>query len=175
VFSAKTEVSQGHYAEFPRKHTCAFVKYVRATVKVGYEFFQQLLERCRPRSTLFSNVSPVGYQNWVNAGAGKSGLMWTFCAMGREARVELFFCASDAEVNRKRYDAFLARKDEIEKAFGEPLFWDFKEGRKQQYIKARCPLGGMDQEARWKEIQNDLIERLIKLESTLRNTIKQVD
>ncbi|MGH9932653.1 MAG: DUF4268 domain-containing protein, partial [Pyrinomonadaceae bacterium] len=104
--------------------------------KRRYEFFEQLLERCRKRTGIFSNVSPVGYQNWLNAGAGKGGLMWSLVAMEKTARVGLFFCGPTVEVNQKRFNALLARKDEIERSFGEALLWDYKEGRKQQYIKS---------------------------------------
>jgi len=91
-----------------------------------YDFFKQLLERCRQKTNLFSNISPVGYQNWVNAGAGKSGLMWSLVIMDKAARVELFLCAPAAEINQKRFEAMLTHKDEIEKIFGEPLLWDFQ-------------------------------------------------
>jgi hypothetical protein len=139
-----------------------------------YEFFQRLLERCRQKTNLFSNISPVGYQGWVNAGAGKSGLMWTFVAMGKTARVELFFCASTAEVNKKRFNEILVEKDEIEKSFGELFVWDFKDGRKQQYIKSVCPLGGLADQDKWKAIQDDMVDRLIRMENVFRTAIRQI-
>jgi len=58
--------------------------------KRRYEFFEQLLERCKSKTSLFSNVSPVGYQGWLNTGAGKAGLMWSLVAMNESARAELF-------------------------------------------------------------------------------------
>lgn len=143
--------------------------------KRRYEFFEQLLEHCRQKTNIFSNVSPVGYQNWVNAGAGKSGLMWTLCATEKVSRVELFLCAPTAEVNQKRFDALYACKDEIEKRFGEALLWDFKEGRKQQYVRSLCPIGGLEQEERWQSIQDDLVDRLIRMESTFKTAIKQIE
>lgn len=135
--------------------------------KRRYEFFDQLLERCKSRTNLFSNVSPVGYQGWVSAGAGKAGLMWTLAAMGKAARVELFFCAPTAETNQKRFEFMHAHKEEIEKSFGEPLLWDFKDGRKQQYMKSRCPIGGLEEESKWQVIQDDLINRLIRMEAAV--------
>jgi hypothetical protein len=42
--------------------------------KKRLEFFTQLLDRCREKTNVFNNVSPVGYQSWVNATAGKGGL-----------------------------------------------------------------------------------------------------
>ena len=124
---------------------------------------------------MLSNVSPVGYQNWVNAGAGKAGLMWSLAAMEKSARVELFFCAPTAETNQTRFVAMLAHQDEIEKNFGEPLLWDFKDGRKQPYLRSRFPMGGLEEESQWKAIQDDLIDRLIKMEAAIKGIIKQLD
>jgi hypothetical protein len=140
-----------------------------------YEFFQQLLDRCRQKSNLFSNISPIGYQNWVNAGAGKAGLMWTLVAFEKSSRVDLYLCAPSAEVNKKRIDAMQAYKEEVEKKFGEPLLWDFKESRKQQYIKSCCPIGGLEEESSWQAIQDDLIDRLIRMEISLRSVIKELE
>lgn len=140
-----------------------------------YGFFEQLLECCRLKTNLFSNVSPVGYQNWVNAGAGKAGLMWSLVATEKTSRAELFLCAPTAEVNRKRFEALLARKDEIEKRFGEPLQWEFKEGRKQQYLRTSSPLGGLEDDSKWGAIQRDLVDRLVRLETATRDIIRQIE
>lgn len=143
--------------------------------KRRYDFFKQLLDQCKQKTNIFANVSPVGYQNWVNAGAGKAGLMWAFVAIEKSARVELFFCAATSEINQKRFEIMLAEKDNIEKSFGEPLLWEFKEGRKQQYIRSRCPIGGLEEESKWNLIQADLIDRLIRLENSVKNFIKKLE
>ncbi len=101
--------------------------------------------------------------------------MWSLAAMEKSARVELFFCAPTAETNQTRFVAMLAHKDEIEKNFGEPLLWDFKDGRKQQYLRSRFPMGGLEEESKRKAIQDDLIDRLIKMEAAMKGIIKQLD
>lgn len=131
------------------------------------EFFRQLLEISNTKNTLFKNVSPAGYQNWVNAGAGKAGLAWAYVVRRNDARVELFLWA-DAQTNIKRFNSLLAKKEEIETAFGEPLEWDFKENRKQHYIRSWTKIGGIENEEKWSAIQNDLVNRLIRLEKALR-------
>jgi hypothetical protein len=144
--------------------------------KKRYEFFSQLLDHCREKTNLFNNVSPVGYQNWVNAGAGKGGLSWSLVAMEKKpSRIELYIYGQTAEINKGRFEAFAAHKEEIEKAFGESLIWDFKVNRKQHYIRSLCPVGGLEDESKWKEIQNDLVDRLIRMEATLRPWIKQIN
>jgi hypothetical protein len=149
------------------------VGHAGAREKRRLEFFGQLLDRCRLKTSIFNNVSPVGYQNWVCAGAGKSGLMWSLTAMEKSANVSLYF-SSSAHANRTRFNQLIERKPEIEKRFGGRLIWDFREERKQQYVKSPCPFGGMENEDKWASIQVDLVKRLIKLEAALRDEIREL-
>lgn len=140
--------------------------------KNRYKFFEQFLSLCNQKTNLFRSVSPVGYQNWVNAGAGKSGVLWGIVSMKKESRVEFIFCTLSPEINRKRYEYLSSKKKEIEESFGDLLIWDFKEIRKQHYIKSLCPFGGFDDEGNWTIIHNDLIERLIRFEKAIGPYIK---
>jgi len=142
--------------------------------KIRYEFFEQLLSKANQKTTIFNNVSPVGYQNWVNTGAGKAGLMWTFVAMKNKARVEFFLCHSDSEINKNRFETLLPIKEEIEKSFGASLNWDFNENRKQQYIRSNCQYGGIDNVDQWSELHHDMIDRIIRLEKAIGPHIKSL-
>lgn len=135
--------------------------------KRKYEFFEQLLSKANMATNIFNSVSPVGYQNWVNAGAGKAGISWTLVAMKKTARTEFFLCHSKFEVNKSRYEKLFTHKENIEQIFGEPIDWDFNDSRKQQYIRTTCPIGGLDNEEQWADIQNDLINRLVRLEKAI--------
>jgi Domain of unknown function (DUF4268) len=95
--------------------------------------------------------------------------------MEKSSRVELFLCAPIAEVNKRRFEALLARKDEIEQRFGEPLLWEFKENRKQQYLRSCCPFGGLEEDSKWESIHKDLIDRLVRLENALRDIIRYIE
>lgn len=140
-----------------------------------YEFFEQLLALCNQKTNLFSSISPVGYQGWVNAGAGKAGLAWSLVAMKKTAFTNFFLCSSTAESNKNRYESLVSHKKEIEESFGEPLIWDFKDSRKQQYIKSQCPIGGIENEDKWPEIQNDMVARLLRFEKALRPYLKNLE
>lgn len=142
--------------------------------KVRYQFFEQLISKANQVTNIFNSVSPIGYQNWVNAGAGKAGIMWAFVVMKKTSRTEFFLGNSDADINKDRYDKLLSHKVEIERNFGEPLNWDFSESRKQQYIRTSCPIGGLDNQGKWGEIQNDLVERLSRLEKSIGPYIKSL-
>jgi len=143
--------------------------------KVRYQFFEQLLAKANQVTNIFNSVSAVGYQNWVNAGAGKAGIMWSFVVMKKTARTEFFLCHSDFEINKARYEKLLSQKDEIEQKFGEPLNWDFNDSRKQQYIRTTCPFGGLDHEERWADIQEDMVDRLVRLEKAFGPHIKSLN
>jgi len=142
--------------------------------KIRYAFFEQLLERTNQVIDTFSSISPVGYQNWVNAGAGKFGVQWSLVAAKKTAHVNLFLCHSEYEVNKARFEMLLSKKDELERDFGEALDWDFNESRKQQYVKSFCPHGGTDDEAKWPDIQADLADRIMRLVNAIGPHIKSL-
>lgn len=142
--------------------------------KQRFEFFQQLLEKSNVATSIFANVSATSYQNWLNAGAGKYGLSWVYVIKLHEARVELFLSGSDPHLIRQRFEILKAKSDDIGTAFGEPLDWDYKEERKQQYIRSYSKVGGLQDEEEWPDIQDDLVDRMIRLESALRNHIRNL-
>lgn len=130
-------------------------------------FFQELLTKANQVTKIFNNVSPIGYQQWVNAGAGKAGLMWALTITKKKSRIEFILCHSDPATNRKRYDILQNKADEIENAVQGSLEWNFKENRKQQYIVFHCFSGGLEEEEKWPEIQDEMVEKLCKLEVAL--------
>jgi hypothetical protein len=134
-----------------------------------YDFFAQLLERSNTRTSLFANVSPVGYQNWLWAGAGKSGLAWTYVVRKNDARVELYMYPGSTELAKAQFDHFRANREEIEAVFGEPLEWNYIEGRKQHYVRSEATKGGgLAEEDKWAELHDDMVERMIRLEKALK-------
>ena len=52
-------------------------------------FWTQLLERVKGKTKLHSNTSPKP-QNWISAGAGRSGLSWNYVVRQHDTRVELY-------------------------------------------------------------------------------------
>jgi curved DNA-binding protein CbpA len=140
--------------------------------KLRYSFFEQLLTVCNQKTSLFKKVSPVGYQNWIWTGAGISETAWTVESWKKFSRISYGLFSSSMEINKTRFEALYAHKKEIEESFGEPLEWHYKESNKQRAIRSNCYIGGINDKEKWAEIQNDLIERLIKLERALKPYIK---
>jgi hypothetical protein len=137
-----------------------------------YEFFEQLLSVCNQKTNLFSNISPIGYQNWIAAGTGKSGTAWSIESYNSFSRVSLGFNSPSGELNKNRFEELFNHKKEIENSFGEPLIWHFKENRKQHGIRSETTIGGINDETKWAEIQIDLVDRIIRLEKALAHYIR---
>jgi len=141
--------------------------------KKRLEFWTQLLAKAEKRTKLHANVSP-STDNWISAGAGKSGLAYSYVVTMNEVRVELNIDRGDKEVNRQIFNALLSKKDEIESQFGESLDWDYVEGRRSCHIRWRCKEGGLKDEDKWEYLQDKMIDAMIRLEKALKNHIKRL-
>jgi predicted type IV restriction endonuclease len=141
------------------------------TNEARFEFFRQLLERSKRLTPLFANVSPSGGQNWLSAGAGRSGLSFAYVILRNVGRVEFSLWSTDPQLNRRRFDALKGKKVDIEAAFGEPLEWDFSEERKQQYMRSSAGIGGLRDKDKWPQIQEDLVGRMVRLEQALKKHV----
>ena len=70
---------------------------------------------------------------WIGFPARKAGTYCavTFCQSNRfRVEIDIHVAADSGEATR-RFDAIRKRRDEIEASFGEPLEWEYREGRKE--------------------------------------------
>jgi hypothetical protein len=132
------------------------------------EFFRQLLQKSNRLTQLFANVSP-GSGHAITAGGGKQGLGFDYVIRKNKARVQFAFWHSDPQLNGRRFEQVEAKKDVIEAAFGERLEWDAKEEQKQRYIRSTSSIGGLEDKEKWPQIQDDLADRMVRLEKALRS------
>lgn len=89
-------------------------------------------------------------------------------------RVGLYLYSSNKELDCRRYEILESNKSEIEKTFGESLEWDFKLGRIYQVIRSGTEKGGLNNDENWSKIQNDMVDRLIRLEKVLRSYLDKL-
>jgi hypothetical protein len=139
------------------------------------EFWKQLLEKAKSRTNLHSNVSP-SKDNWVTAGAGRSGMGWSYSITMDKGSVELFIDRGPDKKDEtdKIYEKILIDREKTESLFGEPLIWDRVEGRRVCRIKSICKLGGLKDEELWDNIQEDLVDRMMRLEKALKPILSTV-
>ena len=128
------------------------------------EFFRQLLDLSNSKTTLFKNVSPAGYQSWLNAGAGKAGLAWAYVIRRNDGKAELFLWVGCSRQTLNDSIVFCQKKKKLSSCLWRAIGMGLQGNRKQHYIRSWTKIGGIDNEDQWPAIQNDLVNRMIRLE-----------
>ena len=143
------------------------------------EFWTELLKRSEGRTDLFKSISPRT-DNWMNRSAGVSGLAYGYVINMDRGAVLLYIDRangppgrSDPE-NEAIFDQFHQEKAPIEEVFGEPLDWDRVETRRSCRITKWVTTTGLADREQWPETQQQMIERMIRLEQALKPHIEQL-
>lgn len=139
------------------------------------EFWNQLLAKSKERTKLHANISP-SKENWIGAGAGKSGLSYQYVIGKNWGGIELYIDKGKgaAEVNDQIYSTLHAKKDEIESEFGENLIWDQREGVRMRRIGLIYREVGLKDEDKWDNLQDKMIDAMVRLEKALKNHIRRL-
>ena len=142
------------------------------------EFWTQLLEKAKEKTDLHSNVSPNIY-SWVAAGAGKSGIVYSYVITYKFAEVEIYLDRGkefeEPNINKIRFDKLYENKGEIEKDFGGELNWERLDNRRACRISVVFKNVGLNDKDKWDSIQNKMIDSMIRLEKAFRRHIRQLD
>jgi hypothetical protein len=135
-----------------------------------WTFWNGLLERAKAKTNLHANIR-ASNGGWVGTGAGGKGLEYNYVIGKDWARVELYFDSGDEKINKPIFDALSRSKERINRAFGESLNWDRRDGKKACRI-SKCWKGkGLAHEDDWPKIQDKMIEGMIRLEAAMRGPI----
>lgn len=138
------------------------------------KFWGQLIERSKPRTQLLANRTP-GDGQWISAGIGRSGFSLNTVLIKHEGQVECYIQHPGGEEKSKAaFKALLAQKDVIEQKFGSSLNWQDLPGRQGCRICKVLAGGWKSPESEWPEIQDRMIESLIRLESALKKPIQEL-
>ena len=139
-------------------------------------FWKSLLEGAKEKTSLHANTSASQY-NYVMTGAGRSGLNFRYVIQQHTSEIDLYIDRgreADNE-NEEIFDTLEESKDKIEEVFGESLEWQRLEGKRACRIGKRFSLGGYrDDEEEWSEIQDTMIDGMIRLEAAFRPHIDRL-
>lgn len=143
-----------------------------------YRFWTELLEKARHKTKLHAKKSPIR-RNYIGSGwggSGKRGLGFRYVIRRHDAQADLYiYGGKDSdERNEAIFDSLAASKDEIESRFGGKLDWQRLEDKHACRIVATISLGGLRDEERWPEIQEAMIDNMIRLEKALRPHIAKL-
>lgn len=132
------------------------------------KYFNQLLAMSNKQLDLFrckpSECKPGVAFLGVNAGVSRTD--WNY----RKDCVLVAFFDGNKEKNTQRFEYVKRHKQEIEEAFGEDLFWNYKDGRTYQHIVSKSKVGTpyCGNESEWPSIQADLVNRMKRLITVIR-------
>ena len=139
------------------------------------EFWKGLLDKSKARTRLFANISP-GRRYWLGTGAGRSGVAFNYVVLMDEASVELYI-HHDHETGAKNkaiFDALAAQKQAIEREFGGRLEWERLDNRQASRIRKRFMDGGLAEPETWSQLQDEMIDAMIRLDKALRGRLAKV-
>lgn len=149
-------------------------KVLGARQEVFRKFWAQLIERSKPQTQLLANRSTT-IDHWISAGIGRSGFTLTASLVQYEGQVECYIRLPGGEEKSKAaFQALLAQRNEIETNFGDSLDWHDLPGRQGCRICKELPGGWKSPESEWPEMQERIINALIKLEAALKKPIQEL-
>jgi len=139
------------------------------------KFWTQLLDKSNKKMKLFTNVSP-STDSWIAAGAGKSGIVYEYTILRNSGGVEVYFSRGKGyeSLNKDRFDALFKKKGEIEKEFGGPLNWERLDNRSASRISLKFEMGGWEDKEKWDELQDKMVDAMIRLEKAFKKHIHQL-
>jgi len=144
--------------------------------RLRYEFWQQLLNRINQKGvSLHANLSPTT-DNWLSTGAGKTGLSYVYRVTRDWAAAEFYIDRGPekTEENKRIFEALQSRKEQIERDFGGPLIWDQMEGRRAFIIRSRVDIGGLKDAENWSEIQEAMIDAMLRLSRVIQKEVQNL-
>lgn len=134
---------------------------------VRLRFWQGLVANARIQKTRHANIKPNS-TTWMSASSGFRGLSFAYVAVQEYALVELDVDRRDTDENKRVFDSLYARRDEIEKAFGNPLSWECLDAKRACRLYHRIDSGGYrSPESEWPEIHDAMIRAMTRLEAAL--------
>lgn len=136
-------------------------------------FWTMLLERSKPRTKLLSGITP-GIYSWIGSSSGVQGLNLNYAVRRHDAQVELYIDADkdSGDGNKVILDKLAAQKEAIEKDFGGPLLWESLDEKRACRIRKTVDMAGWQDEEKWPQACDALIDAMIRLEKALRPHLK---
>lgn len=140
------------------------------------EFWTGLLEAAKPKTSLHSNITPPIY-HWIGTGAGRAGIGYNYAITNDYGQAEIYFDRGKdfPLLNKERFDELYKHKDEIEKSFGDKLSWERLDKKRASRIAYRITEeGGLRDKDKWHNLQDKMIDAMIRLERATKPFISKL-
>lgn len=149
-------------------------KVVSTRQELFRRFWGQAVERSKTKTQLLAGRS-TSADPWISAGIGRSGFWLSLVLTQDESQVECYIrIGKDAVRSLAAFEALRVQQGAIEAAFGGPLDWQDLPGRTGCRICKDLPGGWKSPESEWPEMQDRMIDALIRLDAALRKPIQEL-
>jgi hypothetical protein len=138
------------------------------------EFWTGLLEKSKNKTKLFSTISPSA-DRWISTGSGKAGVNFIYLIFKNDAGIELYIDSSNQSKNKAVFDQLYNQKSMIDEEFGAELTWMRLDNKQSSRIRwTLTDHWGLNDTEMWPQIQDRLIDAMIKFDRTLRPRINNL-
>lgn len=131
-----------------------------------FKFWDSLLEKSDKKTDLFKKIKSVSKRNGIPVSIGK-GISLRYCGRDDITWVELNINTGHDEETKNKYEELISKSEAINKKYPElKIVWNPTEKKPihSRLILSYSSKGGIGDTDKWNEIQDDLIERMIKFE-----------
>jgi hypothetical protein len=155
------------------KEAAAVKQEVAERYDLRRNWWTTLLERAKMRSRLHAHLSAPA-AGYMGASSGIQGLYFNYVVLQDQSGVELYIDRGDAETNKRIFDDLFAQRAEIDGKFGVELSWERLDSRRASRIAYRSSRGGYRSPSEeWPEIQDEIVDAMLRLEGALRPKIER--
>lgn len=141
---------------------------------IRHEFWDSLIKVAGAKTDLHAKIAP-SFGSYINAGSGKAGLYYQYDILMHSAKVELYIDGRNKKRNKKIFDTLIQNKAQIEGDFGDQLEWNRLDDKRACRIIKTLEIGGYREEKdKWTDIQNAMVDAMIRLENALRPHISPI-
>ncbi len=135
-------------------------------------FWANLLEESKKRTKLLENLSATT-SSFLTVGVGKTGIHINPQIYGEYGGVYFYVEFGEKEDNKRIFDWFLTKKEEIEKDYGKPLCWERKDNQKSSRFGVEFRYAGYLNEEKWPKLQDEMIDAIIALHAAVKKHVKK--
>lgn len=156
-----------------RAHEKEKRKVLGARQEIFRKYWAQLIDRSKLRTQLLSNRTTTA-DHWLSAGIGRSGFNLSASLIQTNGQVECYIRLGNEEKSKAAFKTLQSRREEIEKSFGGSLDWQELPGRQGCRICTQLDGGWKSPESEWPEMQDRMIDALMRLEGALKKPIQEL-
>jgi hypothetical protein len=137
------------------------------------KFWKQLLEKSKARTRLLANIKPRDHY-WLGTSAGRNGATLGYILVKDYTGIELYIDFGDSQKNKAAFDRLFEQKDQIESELGYTLELRRLDDKRASRIIKYYYNGGIDTPEKWPDIQEQMLDNMIKLDKSLRPRLLQM-